>query len=52
MTYQENFPSSDKCALRLSVQETGSLRLDPHLLCPFVRIHVVDMRTCKYLAKK
>ena len=37
--------------LKLKVKETGSLLLDPNVTHPFVRIHVVDMNTCKYLAK-
>ena len=26
--------------------------LDPNMIHPFVRVHIMDMNTCKYLAKK
>ena len=35
----------------MTVKETGSLVLDPNVLHPFVRIHIIDMNTGKYLAK-
>jgi hypothetical protein len=38
-------------ALKVKILETGSLILDPNMIHPFVRIHVVDMNTNKYLAK-
>lgn len=38
-------------ALKIKVKESGSLLLDPNVTHPFVRIHIIDMRTCKYLAK-
>lgn len=38
-------------AIRVRVKGTGSLDLDEHVLHPFVRVHVVDMATQKYLAK-
>ena len=44
-------PYQKNLALRLHIKETGSLLLDPNVLHPFVRVHVVDMNTCKYLAK-
>lgn len=37
--------------LKLTVHGTGILDMDQFVLHPFVRIHVVDMQTCKYLAK-
>lgn len=41
----------NRMALKLKILETGSLLLDPKMIHPFVKIHVVDMGTCKYLAK-
>jgi hypothetical protein len=38
-------------AVKLEVKGTGSLILDENVLHPFVRIHVVSMKTGKYLAK-
>jgi len=53
MEFKEAFDNNlAECALRLNVKETGSLKLDPFLLHPFVKIHVVDMVTHKYLAKR
>ena len=40
-----------KMALKLKVCETGSLVLDHHLIHPFVRVHIVDLETYKYLSK-
>jgi jouberin len=40
-----------KMALSIKVLQTGSLILDPNMIHPFVKIHIVDMDTCKYLAK-
>lgn len=37
--------------LAVKILETGSLILDPNMIHPFVRIHVIDMNTNKYLAK-
>ena len=39
-------------ALKIAVKETGSLLLDPNMIHPFVRVHIIDMKTSKYLAKK
>ena len=52
--FEEEFkePHQRNLGLRLKVKETGSLLLDPNMIHPFVRVHVVDMHTCKYLAKK
>jgi len=38
--------------MKLKICETGSLLLDHHLIHPFVRVHIVDMETYKYLAKR
>ena len=35
----------------MKVCGTGILEMDEHVLHPFVRIHVVDMNTSKYLKK-
>lgn len=32
--------------------ETGILAMDPNVLHPFVRIHIIDLKTKKYLKKK
>lgn len=40
-----------KMALKVKVCETGSLVLDHHMIHPFVRMHIVDMETFKYLHK-
>ena len=56
--YQEDFFEEFKddfyknLALRLKIKETGSLLIDPNMMHPFVRIHIVDMNTGKYLAKQ
>lgn len=38
-------------AMNIKIDKTGSLLLDPDMIHPFVRIHIVDMDTYKYLAK-
>lgn len=38
--------------LRIKVNETGSLLLDPDMKHPFVRIHIVNTDTGLYLGKK
>lgn len=47
------FPEAAKedWGLKLTVHGTGILEMDQHVLHPFVRIHIVDMHTNKYLAK-
>lgn len=52
-TFEEEFKDllNKNLALNLKVKETGSLLLDPNVTHPFVRVHIVDMNTCKYLAK-
>ena len=37
--------------MKLIVKNTGILEMDQNVLHPFVRIHIVDMNTNKYLAK-
>jgi len=51
--YEEQFKGEKyaKQALKIKVLETGSLVLDRRMLHPFVRIHIIDMNTYKYLAK-
>ena len=41
-----------KEGVKLKILETGSLVLDHNMVHPFVRIHVVNLDTCKYLAKE
>lgn len=53
-SFNDMYPEAAKqnnYALKLSVNQTGILEMDQHVLHPFVRIHVVDMNTNKYLAK-
>ena len=38
--------------MRIGVKETGYLQLDPCVVHPFVRVHIIDMITGKYLAKQ
>lgn len=51
--FEEEFnqPHHKGLGLKIRVKETGSLLLDPNVTHPFVRIHIVDILTCKYLAK-
>ena len=51
--FEEQFREDkfNKMALKIKINETGSLILDPNMLHPFVRIHIIDMDTYKYLAK-
>ena len=51
--FEEEFkdPKYDNYAVKLKVKETGSMAIDPNLLHPFVKVHIIDMRTCKYLKK-
>ena len=37
--------------MKITVKETGYLQLDPAVIHPFVRVHIIDMKTGKYLAK-
>ena len=38
--------------MKIGVKETGYLQLDPCIVHPFVRVHIVDLRTGKYLQKR
>ena len=38
-------------AVKLKVKETGSMAIDPNLLHPFVKVHIIDLRTGMYLRK-
>ena len=52
--FEEEFkdqPHLQDMALKLRIKETGSLLLDPNVTHPFVRVHVIDMSTCMYMAK-
>ena len=50
--FKDMYPEVDKnMALKLNVLGTGILNMDQHVLHPFVRIHIVDLNTNKYLAK-
>lgn len=52
--FQEMYPeaAAENYALKLSVKQTGILKINDVVLHPFVRIHILDMDTNKYLAKK
>ena len=39
-------------AMELKIFQTGSMVLDSNMIHPFVRVHVVNLKTCKYLAKE
>lgn len=49
---QYNLGLHGRNAIRLKVHETGSLILDHHMVHPFVRVHIINLDTCKYLAKE
>lgn len=51
--FEEQFKDEKykKMACKLKICETGSLVLDENMIHPFVRVHVIDMDTYKYLAK-
>lgn len=38
-------------AIKIKILGSGSLNLDENVLHPFVRMHIVNMKTAKYLAK-
>ena len=46
-----NEPHHGNLCLKIRVKETGSLLLDPHVTHPFVKMHIVDTNTCKWMAK-
>lgn len=49
--YPEQKNLSENFGLKLKVKGTGILEMDPDVIHPFVRIHIVDLKTNKYLAK-
>ena len=53
-TFDQEFKKENyrNLGLKITVKETGSLVLDPNVTHPFVRVHIVDLKTSKYLAKK
>jgi len=40
-----------KKRIKISINRSGPLVLDQFVLHPFVKIHIIDLNTCKYLAK-
>ena len=50
--FEDVMPGKAREGLKLRVLETGSLVLDHHMVHPFVRVHIVNLDTCKYLAKE
>lgn len=40
-----------KKRIKIGIERSGPLLMDLYVLHPFVRVHVVDLNTCKYLAK-
>ena len=57
LTFKEMYRSlahlpMDKICPKLKVCGTGILAMDPHVLHPFVRIHIIDLDKKKYLQKK
>ena len=52
-TFEEHFPelAAYSYALKLTVKGTGILEMDEHVLHPFIRVHVLDLDTGRYLAK-
>ena len=52
-TFEEMYPEliNKNVGIKLSVRNTGILEMDEHVMHPFVRIHIVDLKTNKYLAK-
>lgn len=49
--FPEMKQKDSKFAIKLGVKGTGILEMDQHVLHPFVRIHIIDLKTRKYLAK-
>ena len=49
--FNDVFPRQEALGLKLQVKETGSLVLDPDMVHPFVRIHIIDASTGMYLQK-
>lgn len=46
------YPDAGTYGLKLSVKQSGILEINEHVLHPFVRIHIIDLNTEKWLAKK
>jgi hypothetical protein len=51
--FDEMYPElrNKNVGIKLSIRNTGILEMDEHVMHPFVRIHIVDLITNKYLAK-
>ena len=49
--FQEGKDEAAGRALKLTIKGTGILEMDENILHPFVRVHIVDLETKKYLAK-
>jgi hypothetical protein len=49
---QFNLQNEGLKGVKLRIHETGSLVLDHHMVHPFVRVHIVNLVTCKYLDKE
>lgn len=45
-------PEQQTFGVKIKIKGTGSLQLDPNVLHPFVRMHIIDLETWKPLAKK
>lgn len=45
------YPNARSYAMKLGVRQSGILEINEHVLHPFVRIHIVDLDTNKWLAK-
>lgn len=44
-------PENQQHGVKLEIKGTGIMEMDEYVLHPFVRIHIIDMNTKKYLAK-
>lgn len=49
--YPFNSDADRKKRINISIDRSGPLVLDQYVLHPFVKIHIVDLNTLKYLAK-
>ena len=50
--FKDMYPDCGTHGLKLGVRQSGILEINEHVLHPFVRIHIVDLKTNKWLAKK
>ena len=52
-SFGEMFPDIHNAGygMKLSIKGTGILEMDQYVLHPFVRVHIIDMNTNKYLKK-